>query len=170
MPAESGPSSSRGTPSPSTQRWRSALWIASAAALGFVAGFLLQAARLNQAQQQIADASAALHAARLEATLSAAVIEAQGGRFEMSRQLASDFYSGLQRQLLPVIEGAPQSEARAILAERDSIITALARNDPSSPGTLESVLLRLRRTVQRAELDVRPVGPVAPVAPVPPTP
>ncbi len=146
-------SPARDTPSPSPQRWRSALWIGSAAVLGFLAGFLLQYGQVNRARQQVADASAAIQAARLEATLSAAVIEAQAGRFEVARQHASDFYTGLQRRLLPVMDGAPQAEARTMLAERDSIITSLARNDPASPGTLAGVLIRLRETVHRAALD-----------------
>lgn len=147
------PTPAADTPSPTTRRWRSALWIGAAALLGFFAGFLLQYAQVNRARQQVADASAALQAARLEATLSAAVIEAQSGRFEVARQHASDFYTGLQRRLLPVIDGAPQAEVRTMLAERDSIITALARNDPASPGTLTGVLERLRETVHRAALD-----------------
>ncbi len=147
------PNSAARDTSSSPHRWRSALWIGSGALLGLLVGVLLQYARVERAQQQVADASAALQAARLEATLSAAVIEAQGGRFEVARQHASDFYTGLQRRLLPVTDGAPQSELRTMLAERDSIITALARNDPASPGTLEGVLIRLRQTVHRAALD-----------------
>jgi len=147
------PSPSRDKPSRAPHRWRSALWIGSAAILGFLAGFLVQYAQVGRAREQVANASAALQAARLEATLSAAVIEAQGGRFEVARQHASDFYTGLQRRLLPVIGGAPQAEVRTMLAERDSIITSLARNDPASPGTLVGVLIRLRETVHRAALD-----------------
>ena len=143
----------RDTPSPSTPRWRSALWIGAAALLGFLGGFLLQYAQVDRARQLVAESNAALQAARLEATLSAAVIEAQSGRYEVARQHASDFYTGLQRRLLPVIDGAPQEEARAMLAERDSIITSLARNDPASPATLADVLVRHRETVRDAALD-----------------
>ena len=153
MANDTQPSPAGTTPSPSPHRWRSALWIGTAALLGLVAGFLLQYTQLDRARRQVADASAALQAARLEATLSAAVIEAQSGRFEVARQHASDFYTGLQRRLLPVLNGAPQGEVRIMLAERDSIITSLARNDPASPGTLTGVLVRLRETVHRAALD-----------------
>ncbi len=145
-PPSHGPSS----PQP---RWRLALWIGGAALLGFLAGFLLQNGQVNRARQQVVATSAALQAARLEATLSAAVIEAQGGRFEVARQQASDFYTGLQRRLLPVIDAGSQAEVRTMLADRDSIITALARNDPASTGTLAGVLTRLRETVRRAALD-----------------
>jgi len=81
------------------------------------------------------------------------VIEAQSGRLEVARQHASEFYTGLRRRLLPVLNGAPQEDMRTMLAERDSIITSLARNDPASPGTLTGMLVRLRETVHRAALD-----------------
>ncbi len=142
----------RDAASPS-HRWRRALWIAIAAVAGFLVGFLLQYARVNSAQRQIAEYSAALQGARLEATLSAAVIEAQSGRFDVARQYASDFYTGLQRRLLPIVDDAPQNDVRSMLAGRDSIITSLARNDPASPGMLGGVLIRLRETVRRAALD-----------------
>lgn len=147
------PSPAREGRSPSSQRWRSAVWVGLAAILGLITGVLLQYAQLDRTRQQVADVAAALQAARLEATLSGAVIEAQGGRFEVARQHASEFYTGLQRRLLPVVVGAPQAEVRTMLAGRDSIITSLARNDPASPGTLADVLVRLRETVARAGLD-----------------
>lgn len=138
---------------PSPTRSRAALWIAGAALLGFLAGFLMQLSRVNSAQDDLTRTRNALQAARLEAALSAAVIEAQSGRYEVARQRASDFYTGLQRQLLPVVAGQPQADARAMLTERDSIITSLARSDPTSSGVLASVLVRLRETIRRAELD-----------------
>ncbi len=142
---------------PAAGRSRAAAWIAAAALLGFLAGFLVQVSRLSSAQDQLARTTRALHAARLEAALSAAVIEAQSGRYEAARQRASNFYTGLQRQLLPVIPAEQQAEARVLLSERDSIITSLARSDPTSSGVLASVLVRLRETTRRAQLDSSPV-------------
>ena len=139
--------------SPSPTRSRTALWLAGTALLGFLAGFLMQLSRVNSAHDDLTHARHALHAARLEVALSAAVIEAQSGRYEVARQRASDFYTGLQRQLLPVIAAEQQADARAMLSERDSIITSLARSDPTSSGVLASVLVRLRETIRRAELD-----------------
>ncbi len=134
-------------------RGNTTLWIAAAALVGFLIGFLLQYARVNRAQDALASADRSLQAARVESMLSAAVIEAQSGRYEEARQRASDFYTGLQRRLLPVIPEAQRADARTILSERDSIITSLARNDPTSAGTLTSVLIRVRETVRRAGLD-----------------
>ena len=81
------------------------------------------------------------------------MIEAQSGRFEVARQHASEFYTGLRRRLLPVLNGAPRGDVQTMLAERDSIIALLARDDPASAGTLTGVLVRLRETVHRAALD-----------------
>ena len=147
---------SAGPPRPSAQsasRARAAVWIAAAALLGFLAGFLLQRARVNGAGDDLDQTTRALHAARLEAVLAAAVIEAQSGRYETARQRASDFYTGLQRQLLPIIAGEQQKKTRVMLSERDSIITSLARGDPTSSGVLASVLVRLRETLRRTPLD-----------------
>jgi hypothetical protein len=142
--------SASATSARTSQSW---LWIGAAALVGFLVGFGAQYSRLGRAQQEARYANHALHAARLEATLSGAVIDAQSGRYEVARRQASDFYTGLQRRLLPVMPAAQQEEARIMLAERDSIITSLARSDPLSSGTLSSVLVRLRETVRRADLD-----------------
>ena len=147
---------SAGPPRPSAQsvtRARAAVWMAAAALLGFLAAFLLQRARVNGARDDLAQTTRALHAAQLETVLGAAVIEAQSGRYETARQRASDFYTGLQRQLLPIIAGEQQKATRVMLSERDSIITSLARGDPTSSGVLASVLVRLRETLRRTPLD-----------------
>lgn len=146
-------SHARAEDAPASKRSRTPLWIAAAALLGFIAGFALQFARVREARRDADFANQAVQAARLEAELGAAVIEAQSARYEVARQRASDFYTGLQRRLLPIIAPTEQDSARVMLSERDSIITALARNDPSSPGALASVLVRLRETISRAGLD-----------------
>jgi hypothetical protein len=132
---------------------RTPLWIAGAAVLGFLVGFLWQYTGASRARGDAEAATQALHAARLEATLSGAVIDAQGGRYEVARQRASDFYSGLQRELLPLLQGEAADEARRTLDGRDSVITALARNDPAMTGVLVEELARFRRTVSSTGLD-----------------
>ena len=146
------------TPAPSATRSRTTLWIAVAGIVGLLIGYLLQSPALKSARRDLVQTSQALHAARLEATLSAAVIEAHGGRFESARQHSSDFYTGLQGQLLPVIPEAQQADARALLSERDSAITSLARSDPASAVFLATALEKFRATVRLAKLDTLPVA------------
>lgn len=136
-----------------------ALWVSVAALLGLLVGYLVQYARVQSLQDDLTTSTRALDAAQLEATLSGAVIEAQSGRYEVARQRASDFYTGLQRRLLPAMESEQQTEARLMLAERDSIITSLARNDPTTSGSLALVLVRFRETIRLAAPDSAAIAP-----------
>jgi hypothetical protein len=137
------------------------LRVIGAAVLGFVIGAGWQYTRAEQARSRADSAGRALEAARLEATLGAAVIETHDGRYEIGRQLASLFFTDLQRQLAPIMPSDAAEGTRQILAERDPIITALARNDPASASVLARTLVRYRELVHQSGLDsagiVRPV-------------
>ena len=81
--------------------------------------------------------------AQLENTLAAAMIDVQRGHYEPARQLTSDFYTDLRRQLEdenPSLFTPSQREAlKSLLAERDELITLLARSDPSATDRLYAV-------------------------------
>ena len=121
--------------------------------VGFLAAFAWQYPRAERLERSASYATRALEAARLESTLSAAVIEAQGARYEIGRQRASGFFTGLQRRLVPVLAGDAQTAARALLAQRDPTVTTLARNDPASASVLAETLGRYREVVRLAGLD-----------------
>lgn len=115
----------------------------------------------------------ALVASGLEATLADAVISAQLGHYEVGRQRTSAFFTGLQRGLAPRLDaehgGASADASRALLARRDSTVTALARSDPASAHVLLDLLAQYRALVAGAGLDSVPV--VAPSADsLPPSP
>ncbi len=129
---------------PSTPARSPVVWIVVAALLGFVVAFAVQQVRLSRAEHAVARTAVAWHAARLEATLAGAVIEAQAGRLEAARVQASTFYTGLQRNLMPRLDPPQRDSVRRLLGERDSVITALARNDPGSAGALQAILVRAR--------------------------
>ncbi|MEO6527025.1 MAG: hypothetical protein ABIP93_10400 [Gemmatimonadaceae bacterium] len=132
---------------------RTPLWIVGALVIGFLIGFGSQFGGARQARHDAAYSSRALAASHLEATLGSAVMEAQGGHFELARQRASAFFSDLQRRLLPTLDDETKSAARDVVAQRDPIITALARSDPASPSLLAEALTRYRALVHRAGLD-----------------
>jgi hypothetical protein len=140
------------------------LWIVVAAIVGLMVGavamFAWQRPRATRLQHTASYASRALPAARLEATLASAVIQAQDGHYELARQGASSFFTGLQRHLAPVITGEGANATRQMLARRDPTITALARNDPASSSVLAETLTQFREITRRAGLD-------SVVAPVP---
>jgi len=136
------------------------LYIAAGVIAGFLIGFLWQYTSARGARGELDRTSQELVFQQLEATLGAATIEAHRGSYEIARQLASQFFSGLQEQV-----GEAPPEARAALTEilgrRDAMITALSRNDPQSGPMLAQIFFRYRAAFGR------PVGPDAGTTPAP---
>ena len=150
------------------------LALAGAIVLAFLVGFGWQAMRASRIGDELQRTERELAFTTLEATLGAAAIEADRGSHEASRQLASDFFTGLQG----VIDRAPpdaREPLRALLAERDATITMLSRGDPESRHQLGRMFLRFRLALGReirtpptpAPASDSPAAP-APVAPTPP--
>src|SRR5687767_5470954 len=100
-----GASSNHASPGRRLAGRRAVLWIAGAATAGLLLGGLVAMAWQRPGTTRLRDtaayASRALPAARLEAILAGAVIEAENDRFELARQRASDFFTGFQRYLAP---------------------------------------------------------------------
>jgi hypothetical protein len=132
----------------------------AAAVLGFAIGALWQFTNARSHAQERAVVERELRFQTLEATLGAATIEAQRGSYEISRQLASDFFSGLQGEL-----GRASGERRAALEEiseqRDAMITTLSRSDPQAGAMLAQLFTRYRIAMGR------PVGPSEETRPAP---
>jgi hypothetical protein len=152
-------SSDEVTNDPRTRRHaRNFLVAAVAVVLAFLIGFGWQYLRARQSDQRAAYAERALEGARLEALLGGAVIDAQAGKFELSRQRASAFFSRLQDRLAPGLDSAVAPSARQIISQRDGIITALARSDPAAESVLARLLNQYRGLIAQTGLDsVRPV-------------
>jgi hypothetical protein len=129
---------------------RSGLLIAIAVLIAFGVGAGWQFARANQlsgeletTRQQLEATTAELELQKIEATLGAATIEAQRNGYVHSRQLACDFFTGLQVN----VSGAPET-ARAplteLLGQRDEIITALSRSNAEAGSLLARMFIRFR--------------------------
>ncbi len=104
--------------------------------------------------QNAAEREAAQHELRLsqmENRLSATVINARRGDYEPARQTASDFFTSLRDQ----IDRGAQSDLsttqreglKPLLAQRDDIITLLARNDPAAADRLSDIYVAYRKTM-----------------------
>lgn len=137
-----------------TNQQRTILAAAVAAILGFAIGAAWQYAASRGSVQQLEQTQRDLAFQELEATLGAATIEAQRGSYEIARQLASDFFTGLQGSVVdaPADRGP---EFREILARRDAMITALSRGDPQSGSMLAQIFVRYRIAMGE------PVGPAS---------
>ena len=125
-------------------RWP--IYAGIAVVLVFVAAMLAQVLRTRGVQAELAAVRERLVLVESEATLGAAAAEAQQGRYEPARQLASRFFTGLQRRAArePTETRAPLEQ---LLARRDGVITLLSRSDPASVAELARLVTAYRATV-----------------------
>lgn len=141
-----------------TERTKWIMIAALAAIVGFGVGAAWQGLSVRDHAARLAQTDDELRFQRLQATLGAATIEAQRGSYEIARQLASDFFTGLQQEA--VAGSDEQNDAlQEILQQRDAMITALSRSDPQSGAMLAQLFVRLRIAMGET------VGPSSSTAP-----
>jgi hypothetical protein len=145
-----------------TREQRLVLFGVAGIVLAFLIGFLWQNMRARDFERRLEAANVELTFERLQSRLSAAVIEADHGNYEIARQLASDFFTGLNNDM----QRAPaesQQALHAIAGHRDAIITAASRSDPQTG----SLLFQLYNTF-RVTFGDAPISPPR-AAPAPAT-
>ena len=134
--------------------------------IAFLIGFGWQYTRARSLNDELEQTNQQLTFKELEATLAAATIQATQGNFEISRQLASQFFTDLQND----IEQAPEdkkTELRAISNQRDIIITAASRSDPQTASLLGQLYSTYR--VAFGETPVTPQPAPVQATPAPAT-
>jgi hypothetical protein len=103
------------------------------------------------ARTRASERDAAQHAlglARTENTLASAAIHARRGDYEVARAAASAFYTDLRVEVdrpQPTFTASQLAMLRPLLAERDQMITLLARADPAAAERLTDAYLAYRR-------------------------
>jgi hypothetical protein len=145
-----------------TREQRLILFAGAGIVVAFLIGFVWQNVRARDLQRRLDQTSVELTFERLESKLAAAIIEADRGNYEISRQLSSEFFTGLQNDMSRAPETS-QQELRAIAGHRDAIITAASRSDPQTASLLSQLYNTYRVTFGDA-----PVTPM-PAAARPPT-
>ena len=120
--------------------WKRVALYASLCIGFFLLGFVPIWFQATRAIEQRDAAQRVVRLGQLENTLAAALIDVQQGEFEPARQLTSDFYMHLRRQIdtpdTSVFSAAQREQLRSLLAERDELITLLARSDPAATDRL----------------------------------
>lgn len=123
--------------------WKRVALYATMALGFFLLGFVPMWFKADAAIEQRDAAQRAVRLTQLHNTLATAVIDVQRGQFEPARQLTSDFYTNLRRQVDTdngTLFTASQREGlRLLLSERDELITLLARSDPAAIERLVNV-------------------------------
>jgi hypothetical protein len=110
--------------------------LAVAAVVLFLAGFVPQWMRANQYRDALEAARWELQVSRQQDRLGAALTESLRSNYERSRQLMTEFFTTLQQTLPRERDPARQRELQAILAQRDEVITLLARAAPEASQRL----------------------------------
>lgn len=131
-------------------RTRTIFLVAAGLLVGFGIGFLWQYARAERLEYELTRAERFATFYRIGMTLGAAALEAHAGSHEAARVLASDFFTDLQDEIAktpPDVAG----EMRAILRERDEVITSLSRGEPASAERLSTLHVRYRMAWQGLE-------------------
>lgn len=123
------------------------------AAILFVAFLLGFVPMWMQARTRTSERDAAhqtLRLTQLESTLASAAIQSRRGEYEPAREAASTFYTNLTAEMDRVPSGftTPQREhLRSLLAERDQMITLLARSDPAVADRLTDAYVAFRQAM-----------------------
>jgi hypothetical protein len=133
-----------------------------AALLGFLLGFLPQWSRANGLSDSLEDTRLQLRTAQIENRIGAALAESLRSNYERSRQLMTTVFSDLQA-VRGQVSPAQQKEVDAILAQRDEIVTLLARAAPES-----SQRLMLIHTRYHTAFSGDPAPATTPAGPAPP--
>ena len=114
--------------------------------LGFVPMWMQARTRASERDA----AHQTLRLTQLENTLAAAAIQARRGDYEPAREAASTFYTNLTAEMnrIPSVFTTPQRERmRSLLAERDQMITLLARADPAVAERLTDTYVSYRQAM-----------------------
>lgn len=133
--------------------WKRVALFATMALGFFLLGFVPMWFKTDAAIEQRDTAQRAVRLAQLNNTLATAVIDVQRGQFEPARQLTSDFYTNLRRQIYSddLFTPAQREGLISLLSERDDLITLLARSDPASIEHLFRVYSTYSRVVNNGK-------------------
>ena len=125
------------------------------AIVAFLIGFGWQYFRARDFGHRLTAAQDTLAFERLEGTIAAATIEADRTNYAVARQLASDFFTGLQNEIRRAPE-EKRAELQNILSLRDNVITAASRNDPMTSSLLSQIYSAYRTALGEAPLTAIP--------------
>lgn len=123
--------------------WRRVALYVTIASGFFLLGFGPMWLRASRAVEQRDAAQRGVRLAQLENKIAAAVIDVERGKYEPARQRLSEFYTNLRRQLETdsgyLFTASQRAGLTSLLAERDELITLLARSDPAATDRLFAV-------------------------------
>lgn len=118
---------------------------------GLLLGFVPTWLKARETAGNLAKAEKELGLARMQNTISSAVIDARRGDYEPARQAASQFFTALRaesdRGEASTLTQAQRGGVEPLFAQRDEVITLLARSDPASADRLADLYVAYRKAL-----------------------
>ena len=123
--------------------------------VGFLAGFILQYARLRQAQQelsastkQLGDCQAGEQLSQLRDTATAMFLEAVQKNYGKAGEDSKEFFDQAQRIQSSTGDPALRNLLRDTLATRDQITADLAKGDAAALSEIEALVSKIEQTAK----------------------
>jgi hypothetical protein len=118
---------------------------------GLLIGLLPAGVRLIQTQGERDSLQQQLQVAHLEMNLASAALMARHGDYAAARDAASQFFSDAERAAADgdMLSAAQLAHLQSALAERDALITLLARGDPAGAERATATYVAFRAAFPR---------------------
>lgn len=118
----------------------------------FLLGLIPMWLTARESASQLAEARRELKLLQIQNTLASAAIDARRAEYEPARQAASDFFVTLRAEMdlgtNSALTQAQRDRVTQLFAQRDEIITLLARSDPVSADRLSELYVSYRRAIK----------------------
>jgi hypothetical protein len=118
----------------------------------FLLGLIPMWLTARESASQLAEARRELKLLQIQNTLGSAAIDARRAEYEPARQAASEFFVTLRAEMdlgtNSALTQGQRDRVTQLFAQRDEIITLLARSDPVSADRLSDLYVSYRRAIK----------------------
>jgi hypothetical protein len=138
-------------PAKTTHRIRGFILYVARLVFAFLLGFVPMWLKSRERSSSLSEAERQLSLVRMENSLTSAAMDARRGDYETARLAASGFFTFLRAETSEGVDSALSQAQIAglqpLLAQRDEIITLLARGDAASADLLSDLYASYRKLV-----------------------
>jgi len=120
----------------------------------FLLGLIPMWLTARESASQLAEARRELKLLQIQNALASAAVDARRAEYESARQAASDFFVTLRAEMDrgndSALTQAQRDRVTQLFAQRDELITLLARSDPVSADRLSDLYISYRKAIKGA--------------------
>ena len=136
---------------PGSPVWKRLLVYLLLLVIGCVVGLVPMWLTDHRVAKELEATKAELRRTQMSSALSAAAVDARRGDYEPARKAMSDFFTTLSSEVdrgeQSVLGQTQRDAVRPLLAQRDEMITLLARSDPAAADRLSNLDSSYRKAI-----------------------